>query len=104
MDETNQHFSVGIWQVKPGKEYEFKAAFKEFADWVFNQNLGADEVYLLQDLQQPSHFITCGPWDSIQRIEEWRQLPEFEKFFIKARRMCDEATSLTMRPLVHLKR
>ncbi len=104
MDEINQRFSVGIWLVKPGKEYDFIVAFNEFARWVFNQNLGAGEVYLLQDLQEPRRFITCGPWDSIQKIEEWRQLPEFEKFFIKAKEMCDEVTPLTMKPVIHIKR
>ncbi len=104
MDETNQRFSVGIWLVKPGKEYDFIAAFNEFAKWVFNKNLGSGEVYLLQDLQEPRHFITCGPWDSLQKIEEWRNLPEFKAFFIKAKEMCDEVTPLTMKPVIHLKR
>jgi quinol monooxygenase YgiN len=104
MGETNQRFSLGIWLVKPGKENDFIAIFSDFAKWVFDHNIGAGEVYLLQDIQQPRRLITCGPWDSIQRIEEWRQLPEFKEFFTKAKEMCDEVTPLTMKPIMHLKR
>jgi hypothetical protein len=46
MDIENQRFSVGIWQVKPGKEKDFITTFSDFASWVFNRNLGAGEVYL----------------------------------------------------------
>ena len=104
MDETNQLFSVGIWLIKSGKENDFIAAFNDFAKWVFNHNLGAGEVYLLQDLLEPRRVVTCGPWDSIQKIEEWRKLPEFKEFFTKAKEMCDDATPLTMKPVIHLKR
>lgn len=104
MDETNQRFSVGIWLVKPGKEEDFIAAWGGFAKRVFDQNLGAGEVYLLQDLQQPRRFISSGPWDSIQKIEEWRNLPEFKEFFTRAKEICDEITPLTMKPIIHLER
>lgn len=52
MDETDQRFSVGIWLVKPGREEDFIAAWGNFAKWVFDHNLGAQEAYLLQELQQ----------------------------------------------------
>jgi heme-degrading monooxygenase HmoA len=104
MDEENQLFSVGIWRVKSGKEKDFIATFGAFAEWVFDRNLGAEEVYLLQDIEQPSRFITCGPWESIQKIEEWRKLPEFKEFFVKAKSMSDEVTPLTMKSILHLER
>ena len=104
MDEENQRFSVGIWLVKSGNEEKFIAMFRDFAKWVFNRNLGAGEVYLLQDIQQPGRFITCGPWENVQKIEEWRKLPEFKEFFSKAKQMCDEVTPLTMKPILYLRR
>jgi quinol monooxygenase YgiN len=104
MDDTNQSFSVGIWLVKSGREDDFVAAWSDFAKHVFNQNLGAGEVYLLQDIQQSRRFISSGPWDSIQKIEAWRQLPEFKEFFAKAKELCDEIMPLTMKPIIHLKR
>lgn len=104
MDETNQLFTVGIWLAKSGKENDLIAAWGDFAERIFNQNLGSGWVYLLQDIQEPRRFITCGPWDSIQKIDEWRQLPEFKEFFTKAKAMCEEITPLTMKPIIHLKR
>ena len=105
MDEANQRFSVGIWLVKSGRENDFITAWGDFAKRTFNnKSLGAGEVYLLQDLQQPRRFISSGPWDNIQKIEAWRQLPEFKEFFARAREMCDEITPLTMKPIIHLKR
>lgn len=104
MDDANQRFTVGIWLVKPGKENDFIDAWGDFAKEIFNRNMGAGEVYLLQDIQQPRRFISSGPWDSIQKIDEWRQLPEFKEFFAKAKEICDEITPLTMKPIIHLKR
>ncbi len=103
MDETNQRFSVGIWLVKPGKETEFILAWSDFAKWTFDQNLGSPEVHLLQDLQQQRRFISFRPWESIQKIEAWRKLPEFRAFFAKAKEMCDEIMPMTLNPIVHLK-
>ncbi len=104
MEDVNQPFSVGIWMVKSGREDEFIAAWGNFARRTFEGNLGAPEVYLLQDTQQPRRFISCGPWESIQRIDEWRKLPEFKEFFAKARELCDEITPMTMEPIIHLKK
>jgi heme-degrading monooxygenase HmoA len=104
MDDPNQRFTMGIWLVKSEKEDDFVTAWGDFAKHVLNQNLGAEEVYLLQDIQQPRRFISIGPWDSIQKIEAWRQLPEFKEFFAKAKKLCDEITPLTMKPIIHLKR
>lgn len=104
MDEENQRFSVGIWLVEPGKENEFVATFSDFAKWVFSRSLGAGEVYLLQDIQQSNRFITCGPWENLQKIEEWRKLPEFKDFFAKAKGMCIDVTPMTMKSILHLER
>src|SRR5512137_1645906 len=99
MDESKQRFSLGIWIIKPGKENEFIELFRNFAEWVFEHDLGAVEVYLLQDIPQPGRFITSGPWESIQKIEDWRKLPEFKEFFAKAKELSLEVTPLTMRPM-----
>jgi quinol monooxygenase YgiN len=104
MDETLKPFSLGIWLIKSGKENEFIDLFQKFADWVFSQNLGAIEVYLLQDVQEPRRFITCGPWETIQKMDEWRKLQEFKEFFADAKEISDEITPLTMKPIMHAKR
>ena len=104
MDETKLAFSLGIFQIKPGKENEFIELFQNFAKWVLSRNLGAIDVHLLQDVQQPGHFIAVGPWEGIQKIDEWRKLPEFKEFFSKAKELSLEVTPLTMTQILHLKR
>ena len=104
MDEAMQPFSLGIWQIKPGKENEFVELFRNFAEWVLKRNLGAIEVYLLQDIVQPGRFISSGPWDSIQKIDDWRKLPEFREFFAKAKGLSVDVVPLTMKPVIHIKR
>jgi heme-degrading monooxygenase HmoA len=104
MDETKQHFSLGIWMVKSGRENDFIVAWGGFAQQTFDLSLGSDEVYLLQDIQQPRRLISCGPWENIQSIETWRQLPEFKEFFKRAKEICDEITPLTIKPIIHLKK
>jgi len=51
---------------------------------------------------EPLHYL-C-PWESLQKIEEWRKLPEFKEFFVKAKSMSDEVTPLTMKSILHLER
>ncbi len=104
MDETKLAFSLGIFQIKPGKENEFIELFQNFAKWVFSRNLGAIDVHLLQDVQQPRHFIAVGPWESMQKIDEWRELLEFKEFFSKVQEMSLEVTPLAMTQIMHLKR
>jgi heme-degrading monooxygenase HmoA len=101
MDE--KAFSLGIFQIKPGKEAEFIEVFQNFAKWVFSRNLGAIDVHLLQDVQQPGRFITVGPWESFQKIDEWRKLSEFKEFFSKVKELSLDVTPLTMKQIFHLK-
>ena len=47
--------------------------------------------------EEPRRIITCGPWDSLQKIDGWRKLPEFKEFFANAKRMCDEVAPLILK-------
>lgn len=102
MDE--KAFSLGVFLIKPGSEDKFTELFENFAKWVLGRDLGAIDVHLLQDVQQSNHFIAVGPWDSIRKIDEWRELPEFKGFFSKVKELSLEVTPLTMKPILHLKR
>jgi heme-degrading monooxygenase HmoA len=104
MDDTNQRFTAGVWLVKSGKEKDFIAVWGDVAAWVLNHNLGAREFYLLQDIQQSRRFISYGYWDSIQKIEAWRQLPESAEFIAKTKELCDEMMLPIMKPIIHLKK
>jgi quinol monooxygenase YgiN len=104
MNMDEKAFSLGIFQIKPGKEDEFVGVVQNFAKWVLSRDLGAIDVHLLQDVQQPGHFVIVGPWESFQKIDEWQKLPEFKEFFSKVNELSLDVTPLTMKQVLHLKR
>ena len=59
----SQPYSYGVWIVKPGREEDFLAGWRELAEWTAANAPGAGVARLLQDEQQPSRFISIGLWD-----------------------------------------
>lgn len=72
-------FSVGIWTVKPGREEEFVAAWSEFADWTRREISPTAVGTLLRDRETPNRFVSFGPWESLEQMEEWRSHPGFQE-------------------------
>jgi heme-degrading monooxygenase HmoA len=77
MENSNQSFTTGIWNVKKGKEQEFINAWKEMADWTF-KTMDGGSAHLLQDSKDQSRFISMGTWTSENNIQKWRETPEFK--------------------------
>lgn len=77
MENSNQSFTTGIWNVKKGKEQEFINAWKEIAQWTFN-NMDGGSARLLQDAKDQSRFISVGKWVSENNIQKWRETTEFK--------------------------
>ena len=67
-------YTIGIWQVKPGRGDDFVAAWTEFADWTLANVQGAGSGKLLRDLADENRFISFGPWESLAAIDAWRGL------------------------------
>lgn len=78
MENSNQSFTTGIWNVKKGKEQEFINAWKEIAEWTFN-NMDGGSARLLQDSKDQSRFVSVGQWMSENNIQKWRETDEFKK-------------------------
>jgi quinol monooxygenase YgiN len=72
-------YTHGVWTVIPGREDQFVAAWNEFAQWSRREAPGAGWAKLLRDSAQPNRFVTVGPWESRQAIEEWRALPGWQE-------------------------
>jgi len=77
MENLNQSFTTGIWNVKKGKEQEFINAWKEIAQWTFN-TMDGGSARLLQDSKDQSKFISVGQWVSKDNIQKWRDTTEFK--------------------------
>ena len=103
MENSNEVYTFGLWTVKPGKEAEFIAAWESFARWTSEHQPGmAGEALLLQDLDQPKRLVSIGGWTDRQRVEAWRQLPEFRAFFAKAKELCEEMQPHSLKPVVRI--
>ena len=97
METLGQLFTSGLWIVKPGKEADFIRAWDDFAKWTSERQPGAGHGHLLQDLETSTQFLSFGPWESAERIAEWRASSGFAEFFAKARELCSEIQPRTLK-------
>jgi len=97
MGDLERIFAAGVWSVRPGNEQAFIAAWKEFSAWTALHQRGSGYGNLLQDLENPSRFISFGPWDDLESVRAWRQQPEFRKALTRFMDLCDEVTPGTFR-------
>ncbi len=96
MPEAGTLYAVGEWKVKDGREREFTQAWLEFALWTAKHVRGAGVGRLLQDANDPTRFISFGPWSGLEAARTWREPPEFKAFFLKAREMCQTISPQTL--------
>jgi heme-degrading monooxygenase HmoA len=97
MGDHDSIYAAGVWSVRPGNEQAFIEAWKEFSAWTALHQKGSGYGNLLQDLENPSRFISFGPWDNLESVRAWRQQPEFRKAIARFMDLCDEVTPGTFR-------
>lgn len=68
-------YTIGVWSVKPGRAGDFVAAWTAFAEWTAANVHGAGRGTLLRDTGDDHRFVSVGPWESIEAIEQWRSHP-----------------------------
>jgi heme-degrading monooxygenase HmoA len=73
-----EHFSHTTWIVKPGREDEFVERWHAFAAWSAAEGLSA-RATLLRDVDDPTRFISFGPWETLTAIRHWRAQPGFHE-------------------------
>ena len=71
-------YSQTTWIVKPGLEDEFVRRWQELAAWSALQGLRAS-AKLFRDIEEPTHFLSFGPWESLDAIRRWRSDPGFHE-------------------------
>ena len=102
MEATDQLFTLGIWTIKPGREEEFIRKWDEFATWTSENQQGAGQAHLIQDIEAPNRLISFGPWQSPENIAAWRATREFAQFLEKARELCEEIQPLTLKAVAQV--
>lgn len=89
-------YSSGVWIAKPGREAEFVASWREFAEWSLATIEGAAWAKLFQDRAQPNRFVSFGPWDSLEAIEAWRSHPGFAQRVGRIRELIESLEPSTL--------
>lgn len=88
----SQPYSYGVWIVKPGREEDFVAGWREMAEWTAANAPGAGIGRLFQDENQPGRFISVARWDDKDAIAAWRSQLGFQERIAKLRDMLETFT------------
>jgi heme-degrading monooxygenase HmoA len=93
-------YTMGIWQVKPGYEDEFVAAWQEMAEWTMQEVEGAGPGgTLLRDRELRSRFVSFGPWPDDQSIAGWRGSSGFQERVGRIRTLLEDFSPATLDPV-----
>lgn len=69
-------YTLGIWLVHPGRENDFVQAWRDLARKTEEDYPGARAV-LMHDRDVRNRFVSTGPWESLEQIEQWRSSATF---------------------------
>jgi quinol monooxygenase YgiN len=92
-------YTSGRWKVTPGNEDEFVNAWKDLAIRT-KEDFPEATATLLRDRDDPTLFISFGPWESIEQIEQWRASETFQTGVQKIRPLLAEFMPHTLDPVV----
>ena len=85
-------YTLALWRVKPGREEEFVAAWRDELAPYFLSLPGVVGGTLVRSVDDPSLFYSFGPWRSLDDIRAMRADPRTPEVMGKLRELCDEAT------------
>jgi quinol monooxygenase YgiN len=82
-------YTSGNWVVKEGNEQTFVEQWRSVARWCLQNSQGARSFRLIQDTNDPRHFISFGEWDDLEWLTVARGQSEFLRLFRGCQRLCD---------------
>jgi quinol monooxygenase YgiN len=94
-------YTHGTWIVKPGREDEFVAAWRELAEWT-RALIPEARGTLLRDREEPNRFHSFGPWTSEEVVDGWRGDPGFQERIEKIRVFVESFEPRLMDPVVEM--
>jgi heme-degrading monooxygenase HmoA len=71
-------FTLGRFEVGPGNEDAFVAAWSEFASWA-SARPGAGTLRLVRDVRNAGRFLSFGQWDDADAVRAWKSSAEFKE-------------------------
>jgi heme-degrading monooxygenase HmoA len=72
-------YTLGVWTVKSGREDEFVNGWHALAQWTLEQGFEAHGT-LVRDHDDPSRFVSFGPWPNVDQVRRWRADPGFHAY------------------------
>ena len=93
-------YTSGIWTVKPGREEDFVARWRELAEWASVEFPGAERPTLLRDMDQPHRFVSFGAWQDLEQIEAFRRHAEFARHVARIQEVLDDFTPVTYEAVI----
>jgi len=86
----SDNYASGNWVVSNGQEREFIQRWVEFLEWTRASARGLLSAQLIQDADDPRHFISFAGWESSEAMKAWRALPGFADKLSACRVLCED--------------
>jgi heme-degrading monooxygenase HmoA len=93
---TAEAYTHSNWRVKPGLEDEFVRRWEDLAHWSALQGL-TSRAKLLRDIDEPSRFVSFGPWESMESVRRWRAAPGFHERVARLQEVLDDFEPRTLK-------
>lgn len=91
---VGEPYSSTTWIVKPGEEDEFVRRWTAFAEWSSDQGLAS--AMLLRDVDEPTRFVSFGPWEDLQMIWRWRAMTGFQEHVLSLNQVVESFEPRTL--------
>ncbi len=86
-------YTLGVWRVKPGREADFIAAWKDLGTLFAKLPMPpGGRGTLVQSITDPLLFYSFGEWPSTQAVQAMRQDTGAQAGIRRAADLCTEAT------------
>jgi heme-degrading monooxygenase HmoA len=92
---ANPPYSHTTWRVKEGCEDDFIALWNEWVTWSRRQGFDTHAM-LLRDAEDPRTFISFAPWESLDAVKNWRQLPGYHDRIVRLREQVEQFEPRTL--------
>ena len=83
-------YASGNWVVTPGCEKKFVERWTDFLEWTRSSFAELRSAQLIQDAEDPRHFVSFASWNNADAMQIWRARPEFAEKLDACRALCED--------------
>jgi quinol monooxygenase YgiN len=99
--DMTEVWTLARWTAVPGKEDDFVAAWRAFAEQTrvdFPTAWGT----LLRDQEHPNVFFSFGPWSDLETVGRWRGSEGFKQGVARMRQFLESFEPYTLDPVAKI--